>query len=463
MAWFSRRIVALVLALAAVQPAIAANGKLPAYNAAPNRSSISGISSGAFMAVQFATAWSSLIMGIGVIAGGPFGCSDGSSSTAQSTCMIGIPAPNLSELIRHTDTFSQSGAIDPVTNIVRQKVYLFSGYNDTEVARTVVDSLRAFYAHYLGANLANLFYQTAIGAGHAQVTLTYGDSCAENGGEYINKCGYDQAGIMLQHIYGALMPPNRGTLGGTILTFSQAEFTAPDQPNDDSMDDNGFAYVPADCTGGQACAVHVALHGCLQSVGMVQQDFVRHAGYNEWADNNRIIVLYPQTHVLPLNAYGVANPKACWDWWGYLDADPTEHPTYLLKTGKQITAIKRMIDRLTGGAQVSGGPSSGGPSGLPNAVLAPDRSDTAADLVWSPILGAAGYAVFRADSSSQPFHQIGTITGLSYADSGLRPATTYRYAVAAAGTSLPPDAPAVTVVTLRKVSKCVDPGQCAVH
>ena len=47
---------------------------LPGYNADVRESSISGISSGAFMAVQFATAWSSIIQGVGVVAGGPYWC-----------------------------------------------------------------------------------------------------------------------------------------------------------------------------------------------------------------------------------------------------------------------------------------------------------------------------------------------------------------------------------------------------
>ena len=51
-----------------------AQEKLAAYNAAVGESSISGISSGAFMAVQFATAWSSVITGVGVVAGGPYWC-----------------------------------------------------------------------------------------------------------------------------------------------------------------------------------------------------------------------------------------------------------------------------------------------------------------------------------------------------------------------------------------------------
>jgi hypothetical protein len=434
-----------------------AEDRLPAFNAALTQTSVSGISSGAYMAVQFATAWSSIIKGVGAIAGGPFGCSDGSGSTAQSTCMLGAPPLDLAELIRHTNAWSQSGAIDPVSNIAAQKIYLFNGYNDSVVARLVSDSLRRFYAHYLGSNQGNLFYQTAIGAGHAQVTLTYGGPCQANGGEYINHCGYDQAGIILQHIYGALASPNQSPLDGTLHAFRQAEFTAPDQPNDDSLDETGFVYVPAPCAAGETCVVHVALHGCLQSRGDIGQDFVQHAGYNAWADANHIIVLYPQAHALGLNAYGVANPNACWDWWGYLDADPTVHPTYLLKTGKQISAIKRMIDRLTSGTTAS-------PTALSSpatVLLAADRTDTSVDLVWSALPGATTYAVFRADSPGQALRRIGRATGLSYADAGLHPATTYRYAVSV-DPSLP-GAASVTVTTRRKVPKCVDPGHCVVR
>jgi hypothetical protein len=48
--------------------------RLAGFNADIGESSISGISSGAFMAVQFATAWSSVIKGVGVVAGGPYWC-----------------------------------------------------------------------------------------------------------------------------------------------------------------------------------------------------------------------------------------------------------------------------------------------------------------------------------------------------------------------------------------------------
>ena len=429
---------------------------LPAYNADIAQTSISGISSGAFMAVQFGTAWSSFVIGVGAIAGGPFGCSEGSGSAALSTCMGGEPAPDLPDLIKHTDAWSRSGDIDDTANIAKQKIYLFNGYNDSVVARSVSNALYEFYAHY---RPASLFYQTAIGSGHSQVTVAYGGGCADNGGEFINKCGYDQAGVILQHIYGVLIPRNNGALSGQIITFGQGDFTGSQKPLDDSMDDKGFAYVPASCAAQEPCRLLVALHGCLQSVGNIGDDFVKHAGYNEWADTNHIIVLYPQTQAVGLTSLGITNPQACWDWWGYLDANPTESPTYLLKSGKQISAIKAMIDRITSGARPSATPAASPPV-PPATVSAADASDSAIDLVWTVVPGATGYEVFRDEASSP----IGTVVGPSYGDAGLKPATTYRYKVRAINGATKSDFSAVIAPqTRRKVPTCEEPGTCAVR
>ena len=48
------------------------------------------------------------------------------------------------------------------------------------------------------------------------MTVDYGQRCNENEGDYIDHCNYDQAGIILQHIYGALNPKNRGALSGKL-------------------------------------------------------------------------------------------------------------------------------------------------------------------------------------------------------------------------------------------------------
>jgi poly(3-hydroxybutyrate) depolymerase len=49
--------------------------ELPALNVDIAETSISGISSGGFMAVQFQVAHSSIVKGVGVIAAGPYFCS----------------------------------------------------------------------------------------------------------------------------------------------------------------------------------------------------------------------------------------------------------------------------------------------------------------------------------------------------------------------------------------------------
>jgi hypothetical protein len=128
---------------------LAAAPSLPSYNADIAQTSISGISSGAFMAVQFGTAWSSIIKGVGAIAGGPFGCSGGLGATALSSCMGGSPTIDLQALFERTDAWSRSGAIDDIGLLAGEKIYLFNGYNDSVVARTVSNALSAFYGHYL--------------------------------------------------------------------------------------------------------------------------------------------------------------------------------------------------------------------------------------------------------------------------------------------------------------------------
>ena len=103
--------------------------------------------------------------------------------------------------------------------------------------------------------------------------------------------------------------------------------------------------MPQACRAG-GCRVHVAFHGCRQGREYIAEQFARHAGFNRWADSNRIVVLYPQA----ITRYGwgpwpwpssfVFNPNGCWDWWGYTGVN------YHTKVGAQIKAVKAMLERL---------------------------------------------------------------------------------------------------------------------
>ncbi len=463
------RIFLIVACMTPVSLQAAANGALQPYNAAIGESSISGVSSGAFMAVQFGTAWSSVIKGVGIIAGGPYWCAEASGWDvwngysmpiwrATGPCMQG-PAPDVQPFVDKADENAAAGEIDPTSNLSRQKIYVFHGFNDSIVAQSVTDAAALFYRHYLGQEGAgNVFYQTTLGAGHAQV-LAHDErfaalnGCPLNRSPYINECGYDQAGVILQHIYGALNPPNYGKLSGTLKSFSQGSYIESGDPGDLSMGDAGYVFVPKECEAGQgaACRVHIALHGCLQDAGDIGKLYVEDSGYNAWADTNRIIVLYPQTVSRPLVGLPPQNPQACWDWWSYVAHDES----YVTKSGAQIKALKAMLDALTAGGK-GGSESAAAPAVMPARLAVIDISDTGADLAWTAIPGAESYSVSRAQAGGE-FATVGKASGLSFADSDLKPSTTYRWRVTAGegGVSLE-----ATGTTRSKSKPCEKPGSC---
>jgi hypothetical protein len=459
------RLALTIVALALAPVGAVGAPPLGAYNADIKESSISGISSGAFMAVQFGVSWSSIIKGVGVIAGGPYYCAQGTAVdgllgnlgpdlTATGACMKG-PPPDLEPLIEQTDRWARQGDIDDPQNITDQRIYIFAGYNDSVVDPKVAEAAYRFYLHYLGGrNDGNLFYQNAIGAGHSQVTVNYGLPCNRNEGYFIDHCNYDQAGIILQHIYGALNPKNRGALSGKLLPFDQRKFTSPESPASYSMAETGYVYVPASCAAQQPCRLHIALHGCKQNFDTIGNRYIEHAGYNEWADTNRLIILYPQTIAGNPAEFEPLNPFGCWDWWGYTNFN------YAVKAGRQITAIKAMLDRLT--SRYVPNPAAGGTT-TPPSLIVNDVSDTGAALAWTALAGARGYTVSRANAGDGRFKPIGAVAEPSFGDMGLRPATAYSYKITVTRNGGGgPSLPAVTATTLAAPPRCDTPGSCAV-
>jgi hypothetical protein len=465
------RVAQIVTVLCAIPAATAdAAPPLGAYNADIGESSISGISSGAFMAVQFGVSWSSVLKGVGVVAGGPYYCAQGTATDgllgnfgpdlrATGPCMQG-PPPDLAPLFEKTDEWARRGDIDDPRNISKQRIYIFSGYNDAVVNPQVGEATYRFYLHYLdGRDNGNLFYQSAIGAGHSQVTVDYGLPCNKNEGDFIDDCDYDQAGIILQHIYGALNPKNHGALSGKLLSFDQRELTFPTSPASYSMAETGFVYVPAACAALQPCRVHIALHGCKQNFDTIQVRYIEHAGYNEWADTNRLIILYPQTIAgNPVSdPFTPLNPFGCWDWWGYTNFN------YAVKSGRQISTIKAILDRLTSGYVPDPVALTG--AATRSEIVVNDVSDRGAAIAWTPFRGAQSYKVDRASEGEAGFTPIGSVSEPSFGDLGLRPSSSYRYKVTVSlgGGAEGPSSPVVTATTLPVAPRCDAPGMCPVR
>src|SRR5258708_6865570 len=101
--------------------------KLPALNVDINQTSVSGLSAGGFMAVQFDVAYSSILKGAGIVAGGPYYCAQGDQTKAQQACMAANGSTNVQALLQITDRNARNQAIDPTSNLASHKIWLFSG------------------------------------------------------------------------------------------------------------------------------------------------------------------------------------------------------------------------------------------------------------------------------------------------------------------------------------------------
>jgi poly(3-hydroxybutyrate) depolymerase len=241
-----------------------------------------------------------------------------------------------------TEIAARGGFIDAPAGLANARVWLFSGASDRTVDPAVVDAVREYYA-LLKVPPERIALVKDKPAGHAMVTGSAGGACAITAPPFINDCDYDAAGALLGHLLGPLAPAAEKE-SGRIVRFDQRPF-AGGNAHSISLADAGYAYVPRACEAAQ-CRVHVAFHGCRQSVEAIGERFVREAGFNRWADTNRVVVLYPQT--IARNGWGVSdrrwsyvfNPRGCWDWWGYTDAH------YHTKLGPQVRAVKAMVDRL---------------------------------------------------------------------------------------------------------------------
>lgn len=309
----------------------AAADPLPALQLDPAGTTVSGLSSGAYMAVQLHVAHSKSIVGAAVVAGGPYFCAEGQLLTALNRCMqTASGLPDVAALLARAQSLADAGRIDPLADLAGDRVYLFSGTEDNTVTPPVMAAARDFYRQ-AGIVDQDIQAVTDVAAGHAFIAEGAPVACADTESPFLNDCGFDQAGDILQHLYGALLPPGTAD-AGRLIVFDQTEFL-PD-PESHGMAATGFAYIPAACADGEDCRLHIAFAGCRQTPGHIGDLYARTAGFNRWAESNRLVVLYPQSSISP------GNPNGCWDWWGYEDS------AYHTKSGRQIKTVTAMAARL---------------------------------------------------------------------------------------------------------------------
>lgn len=293
-----------------------------------SRVTVSGVSSGGYMAVQAHVALAERIGGVAAVAAGPYHCAEGDIKIAFGRCMSG-QGLDAGPMIAFARATASAGDIASPDLMRDSKVWVFHSPADAVVSPAAGEALVDFYAAFVGP--AHIAQVSAVSAAHGWVTADAGLPCDEQGGDYINACGYDAAGELLRHLYGELQP--RGVPNAeSVVRLDMSGFF----PSGSDIADEGLMYVPSACADGD-CRLHIAFHGCVQGVEFIDDRFVMLAGLNEWAETNRIVIVYPQVEK------SLFNPKGCWDWWGYTGDD------YDLRSGKQVSGVAAIIDAFASG------------------------------------------------------------------------------------------------------------------
>jgi poly(3-hydroxybutyrate) depolymerase len=344
----------------------------------PKQVSISGVSSGAAMALQYAVAHSSSIIGVGSVAGAAWECAEGDLARAQQVCMDKRGMPQAKTGVARQ--FAAEGKIDSLpgnTTSTLKRSFVFQSPQDEVInprsGQANIEFLNALTGVAPNVDLGHSDDGTES-AGHGIISPDGTDSCSGTGTTFIRRCGgEDNPAEVLSAMYGGAFPdvsmrkavPEADVwefdqqvlidavkkeampVSGDYVWWYQAVQSIERQNLD--LAPTGYIYLPtAVCGQGKPpCRVHVALHGCAQDPKV----FAQKSGYNDWAEHYRAIIVYPAIKARqpwPWDYYFGAepNPLGCWDWWGYLDPG-TGGDRYLTKDAPQIKFIERMIAEVT--------------------------------------------------------------------------------------------------------------------
>lgn len=355
--------------------------RLPALGLQRDAVTVSGLSSGAYMAGQFQVAYSASLSGAALLAGGPYGCSRGNVSTAMfncscpadqnfalevtqafgGACQVFNPDVYLSFSQNAVAGNAEAHAIDGTFHLKSHRGWLFSGGQDHVVDPQLVSAAQKFYER-LGVPAAQIHREANNEAGHGFPTPQASQACNLTQTPFLTQCNLDAAGELLKWLYPGAPNWQAGTVDeGAFKQFKQTRYD--DKAVFSSLDGTGWVYVPKACEPtGARCRLHVAFHGCEQGQSFKASgqnkyglQFVKQAGYNRWAEAGRIVVLYPQ--IKPSTQGGFFNPhrfnpKGCWDFWGYTERFAALNPSapdFAKQSAPQMKAVKAMIDDLLRG------------------------------------------------------------------------------------------------------------------
>lgn len=345
---------------------------------------VSGISSGGFMASQFGTIYSDQVNGVGTVAGGVFYCARnhfqekiekyGSQSyfafgvasksifikvvepleinpvyQAMGICMENperAHAPDGGAMnLDFVGEFAQQGLIAATKNIAKQKVFIYQGENDDVLRAPMAKKLEEFYQR-MGTPSAFMKTELRPGSHNFPTDREDGIACSEEKVPYIANCKYDLAGDILIHLTGRQLERTK-FVDENLHLVAQKETPS-------SIHSYGYLYANSYCLNNpRKCDLHVAFHGCKMSddydenfqkiyeskvkLGRVLsvQDyelkarksqmgakiFAQTSGYGEYAESDKNrLMIYFPQTRITTENYP-ANPKGCWDWYGWTGSE----------------------------------------------------------------------------------------------------------------------------------------------
>ena len=311
---------------------------------------VSGQSAGASAALQHAFAFSSIISGLTIATGSPYGC--GVQQLHGVTCYFG--PVDAGDMLRYARRRFEQGLIDDPRHLKDMPVLLFSGSSDyvvlTRMLRYVTEQLSAFKVRppvqVFNTSASHVWSvdHGSCGCGACWLQNLTGmdtvDCCN------VNNCDYDLSGDMMRTFFGERnVKPRAQQRKRGIHWIEQWNYLPPTAgpPNRSTMLRWAPVYVPRACEGRVAeCAIHVNYHGCTKNPPDSSDSgwhrrlvWVRSIDINSYAESNRIVVLYPQA------AGSDSSGEGCFNWASYED-----DPLFDTRYGVQLNTVMAMLADL---------------------------------------------------------------------------------------------------------------------
>lgn len=375
--------------------------------------SVSGVSSGAYLAVQLQVAYSKTFMGVGSVAGGPYFCAENMTdiTAIKLKCMsgAGIIPDDYTPYRDKAIELSKDGKIDDVSNLKQTRVFIFNSATD-QVINPGLGYLSVLFFQYfsddpssnvLAWNAIPGYYNYAIAHGlptkikKYDGNINYADQatpCAPaNSQQYpwfpnelyrgndpwLYHCpypneytpvidGYSMAQDILNHIYGDIKDAIEPS--GEIASYEQLQFV--DNPEIKTVDDlhkHGigetlYVYTPSVCKDdpSKCDKLHVALHGCQQFPEWTFTGKIGSPKAGETIQFNDLFYNGPFNGIAEANGIVVLYPQAYnigttqddinpYGCWEFWPFYEEDKENYYTQEGTEMRMIKAMVDHFSSG------------------------------------------------------------------------------------------------------------------